>query len=72
MSKKNRSKQVNAESPFNRSGLIVAAVGVLVIAIVAATLLYDGAENPSERGAGGTRAAALASPPVKGLSSFGA
>ena len=61
MSKKNRSKQVNAENPFNRSGLIVAAVGVLVIAIVAATLLYDGAENPSERGAGGTRAAALAS-----------
>jgi protein-disulfide isomerase len=39
----------------------VAAVGVMVIAVVAASFLYDSAENPSERAAGGARQAALAS-----------
>jgi protein-disulfide isomerase len=61
MSKKTRSKHVNTENRYSRSSLIVAAVGVLVIAAAAATFLYDSDDTQSVQAAATARQAALAS-----------
>ena len=61
MSKKTHSKQVNSENGYSRSALVAAAVGVLVIAVVAATLLYESDETLSLQGEAASRQAALAS-----------
>ena len=61
MSRKSRSNQMSAENRYSRSGLVAAAVGVLVIAVVAATFLYESDENQSLQTAAAARLAALAS-----------
>jgi protein-disulfide isomerase len=60
MSKKTESKQVNPEKRFSRSALIITAVGLLVIALVSTTLLYEG-DDQSSRSGDAARQAALAS-----------
>ena len=52
---------MSAENRYSRSGLVAAAVGVLVIAVVAATFLYESDENQSLQTAAAARLAALAS-----------
>jgi len=49
------------DKSVNKTGLVVAAVGVLVVTVVAATLLYESDEAPAVPDEGGARAAALAS-----------
>jgi len=61
MSRKTRSKQVNAENRFGRSSLVAAAFVVLVLAIVAATFLYESDDALSLQAEGTARQAALAS-----------
>ena len=61
MSKKTRRPQVNAESRVSRNTLIVAAVGILVIAIVAATFLTQSDDTQPLQDATASRQAALAS-----------
>ena len=61
MSKKTRGKQVNAGSRYNRISIVAAAVGVLVIALVAATILYKDDNSQSAQGEDAGRQAALAS-----------
>ena len=61
MSRKTRSKQVNAENRFGRSSLVAAAFVVLVLAIVAATFLYESDDAQSLQAEGTARQAALAS-----------
>jgi protein-disulfide isomerase len=61
MSKKTRGKQVKAGSRYNRSSIVAAAVGVLVIALVAATILYKDDNSQSAQGEDAGRQAALAS-----------
>jgi len=61
MSKKTRSKHVNTENRYSRIGLIAATVGVLVIAVVAATVLYESDDTQSLQVAATARQAALAS-----------
>ena len=61
MSRKTRSKQVNAASRYSRSSLVAAAVGVLVLAVVAAAVLYEGDDTQSLQGEDAARQAALAS-----------
>ena len=61
MSKKTRRQQVNAESRVSRNTLIVAAVGVLVIAIVAATFLTQSDDTQPLQDATASHQTALAS-----------
>ncbi len=61
MSKKTRNKHVNTENRYSRIGLIAATVGVLVIAVVAATVLYESDDTQSLQAAATARQAALAS-----------
>ena len=61
MSKKTRSNQVNAENRYSRSSLVAAAVGVLVLAVVAATFLYESDDTQSLQAEAAARQAALAS-----------
>jgi protein-disulfide isomerase len=61
MSKKTRSKHVNTENRYSRIGLIAATVGVLVIAVVAATVLYESDDTQSLQVAATARQAALVS-----------
>ena len=61
MSRKTRSKHVNAKNRYSRSGFIAAAVGVLVIAVLAATLLHESDDTQSLQAEAAARQAALAS-----------
>ena len=61
MSRNTRSKQVNAESRFSRSALVAAAIGVMVFAVVAATLLYESDDAMPQQSDAAARQAALAS-----------
>ena len=61
MSRRTRSKQVSAENRISRSSLVTAAVGVLVIAIVAATFLSESDDTQSLQAEAAARQAALAS-----------
>ena len=61
MSRKTRSKQVNAQNRYSRNSLIAAAVGVLVIAFLAATLLYESDDTQSLQSEAAARQAARAS-----------
>ena len=61
MSRNTRSKQVNAESRFSRSALVAAAIGVMVFAVVAATLLYESDDALPQQSEAAARQAALAS-----------
>ena len=60
MSKKTRSKQVNAENRYGRSSIVAAAVGVLVLAVVAATFLYESGDTQSGKVEAVARQAAIA------------
>jgi protein-disulfide isomerase len=51
MSRKTRSTQANAENRYGRSSIVAAAVGVLVLAVVAATFLYDSGDTHGDPGA---------------------
>ncbi len=72
MSRKTRSKQVNAENRYSRSSLVAAAVGVLVIAVVAATFLYKSDDTQSSQVEVTARQAALASEHSPALGNAGA
>jgi protein-disulfide isomerase len=61
MSRKTRSKRANAKNRYCRSGLVAAAVGVLVLAVVSAALLYEGSDTQSLQGEDAARQAALES-----------
>ncbi len=61
MSRNTRSKQVNAENRYSRSALVAAAIGVVVIAVVAATLLYESDDALPQQSEATARQAALAS-----------
>ncbi len=61
MSRKTRRKQVNAEYRYSRISLVAAAIGVLVIAFVAALFLYESDDTQSLQVAATARQAALAS-----------
>ena len=61
MSRKTRSKQVNAQNGYSRTSLVAVAAGVLVIALVAATILYKDDNPQSAQGEDAARQAALAS-----------
>ena len=61
MSKKTRTQQVKAESRFSRNSLIAAAIGILVIAVAAATLLTKSDDTVSLQDENASRQAALAS-----------
>ena len=52
---------MNKKKSINPTTLAVAAVGVLAVALVAATLLYESDNAPSPKGEGAAREAALAS-----------
>ena len=51
---------MNKKKSINPTPLAVAAVGVLAVALVAATLLYESDDAPSPQGGGAAREAALA------------
>ena len=72
MSEKTRSKQVNAENRYSRRSLVAAAVGVLVIAVVAATFLYKSDDTQSSQAEVTVRRAALASEHSPALGDAGA
>jgi protein-disulfide isomerase len=61
MSKKTRSKQENTENRYGRSSIVAVGVGVLVIALVAATFLYESDDTQSLQSETTARQAALAS-----------
>ena len=61
MSKKTRTPQVKAESRFSRNSLIAAAVGILVIAVAAATFLSKSDDTQPVQDENALRVAALAS-----------
>jgi protein-disulfide isomerase len=61
MSRNTRSKQANAENRYSRSALVTAAIGVMVIAVVAATLLYESDDALPQQSEAAARQAALAS-----------
>jgi protein-disulfide isomerase len=61
MTRKTHSKKVNAENSYSRSSLVAAAVGILVIASVAAMFLYESDDTQSGQVEATTRQAALAS-----------
>ena len=52
---------MNAENRYSRSSIVAAAVGVLVLALVVATILYIGDNSQSVQGEDAARQAALAS-----------
>jgi protein-disulfide isomerase len=72
MSRKTQSQQENAESRYSRSTLIAAAVGVLIFAIVAATLLYESDDTRPLQTEATARQAALASEHSPALGNPGA
>ena len=72
MSRKTRSKQLNRENRYSRSSLVAAAVGVLVIAVVAATFLYKSDDIQSSQVEVTARQAALASEHSPALGDAGA
>ena len=61
MSRKTRSKQVNAENRISRTSLVAVAVAVLVLGLVAATFLYERDNTESLHVEAAARQAALAS-----------
>jgi protein-disulfide isomerase len=61
MSKKTRSKQENTENRYGRSSIVAVGVGVLVIALVAATFLYESDDTQNLQSETTARQAALAS-----------
>lgn len=61
MSRKTRSRQVNAENRISRTSLVAVAVGVLVLGLVAATFLYESDNTESLQAEAAARQAALAS-----------
>jgi len=61
MSEQKNSSQVNSETPNRRGSLIAIAVAILVIALVAATLMYRGDNVQPAQDGDAARAAALAS-----------
>ena len=61
MSEQKNSSQVNSETPNRRGSLIAIAVAILVIALVAATLMYQGDNVQPAQDGDAARAAALAS-----------
>ncbi len=61
MSRQTRSKQVSAANRYSRSSIAAAAVGVMVLAVVAATFLYESDDTQSLQGEATARQAALAS-----------
>ncbi len=72
MSRKTQSQQENAEPRYSQSTLIAAAVGVLVFAIVAATLLYESNDTQPLQTEATARQAALASEHSPALGNPGA
>jgi len=61
MSRKTRSEQENTENGYGRSSLVAVGVGVLVLAVVAATFFYESDDAQSLQTEGAARQAALAS-----------
>ncbi|NNL56037.1 MAG: thioredoxin domain-containing protein, partial [Woeseia sp.] len=61
MSRKTQSKQINAENRISRTSLVAVAVGVVVLALGAATFLYQGDDSQSLQEVTTARQAALAS-----------
>ena len=61
MSRKTRSKQVNAKNSYSRTSLVAAAIVVLVIAVLAATFFSNGDDTQSVQSEAAARQAALAS-----------
>jgi protein-disulfide isomerase len=61
MSEQKKSSQANSATPNRRGSLIAIAVAVLLIALVAATLMYQGDNVQPEQDADAGRQAALAS-----------
>ena len=61
MSRKTRSQPKNAESRYSRSSLVAAAVGVLVIAVAAATFLVENDDTQFLKADAAARQAAFAS-----------
>jgi protein-disulfide isomerase len=61
MSEQKNSSQVNSATPNRRGSLIAIAVAILVIALVAATLMYQGDNVQPAQDGDAARAAALAS-----------
>jgi len=61
MSRKTRSKQVNAENRISRTSLVAVAVAVLVLGLVAAAFLYESDNTESLQAEAAARQAALAS-----------
>jgi protein-disulfide isomerase len=72
MSRKTQRQQGNAESRYSRSTLIAAAVGVLIFAVVAATLLYESDDTQPVQTEAMARQAALASEHSPALGNPGA
>ena len=61
MSRKTRSKQANAKNRFSSTSVIAAAVGVLVLAAVAATFMSESDDTQALQAEAAARQAALAS-----------
>jgi len=61
MSRKTRTTQVSAENRYGRTSLIAAALVVLVLALLAATFLYESDDTQSQHVEATARQAALAS-----------
>jgi protein-disulfide isomerase len=61
MSGKTRSKQSNTDKRYGTSSIIAAGVAVLIIAVVAATFLYESDDTQSTQAQATARQAALAS-----------
>ena len=72
MSRKTRSEQVNVEPRYSRNSLIAVAVGVLIFAVVAATLLYESDDTQPLQAGATARQAALASEHSPALGGAGA
>jgi protein-disulfide isomerase len=61
MSRKTQRKKANTESRYSRTSLVAGAVGVLVIALVATTVLYESDDSQSPQAGDAARQTALAS-----------
>jgi protein-disulfide isomerase len=72
MSRKNRSRQANEDKGYSRSSIVAVGVGVLAIALVAATFLYESDDTQSVQAETVARAAALASEHAPSLGDPGA
>jgi protein-disulfide isomerase len=72
MSRKTHSKKGNADNRYGRSSLVAAAVGVVVIASIAATFLYESDDTQSVQVGATAREAALASEHSPALGDAGA